>query len=271
MEKLKKKGSGHAALYIILLIAAVTVMLSIRMCRNSGQAAGQSQVIGGDTIAVGLQYSPVSFFMDGDSLGGFDYSLLKMIGLPVKIFPISTPEEGLVGLDEKRFDIVVADFPQSIADSGKFQFTVPAYLDRQVLVQLVDTVGAAPRITSVLELAGDTVYVTQGSPMRDRIENIARETGSEIFVEEVPTTSEKLLIRQALGEINGPVVVNEQVARSLAADYPLMDYSLQISFSQFQPWVLRHDEEKLTATVNSRLDSLKSTAAYQQLVDRYLK
>lgn len=270
MEKLKKKGSGHAALYIILLIAAVTVMLCIRMCRRA-DSTEQSFNVGGDTIAVALQYSPVSFFMDGDSLGGFDYSLLKLTGLPVKIFPISTPEEGLVGLNDNRFDMVVADFPQSIADSGKYQFTVPAYLDRQVLVQLVDSMGAAPRITSVLELGGDTVFVTQGSPMRDRIENIARETGSEIHVEEVPTTSEKLLIRQALGEIKGSVVVNEQVARSLAADYPLMDYSLQISFSQFQPWVLRHDEEKLTATINARLDSLKSTDAYRQLVDRYLK
>lgn len=270
MEKLKKKGHGHAVLYIILLIAAVTIMLSIRMCRR-GKEASESMAVGGDTIAVALQYSPVSFFMDGDTLGGFDYSLLKQLGLPIKIFPISTPEEGLVGLDEDRFDLVVADFPQSIADSGKYQFTIPAYLDKQVLVQMVDTAGTGSRIASVLELAGDTVYVTQGSPMRTRIENIARETGSEIFVEEVPTTSEKLLIKQAIGEINGPVVVNEQVARSLAADYPTMDYSLQISFSQFQPWVLRHDDAKLTETINGRLDSLKATPEYQKLVERYLK
>lgn len=266
MERLQKKGGSRIALYMILLVVAVGAMVSLRVCRQSAPSVDS----GGDSIRVALQYSPVSFFMDGDTLGGFDYTLLRMTGLPVKIIPVADPAEGLAGLDAGRYDMVVADLPQSVADSGRYAFTVPAYLDRQVLVQLTDSLGAAPRITSVLQLDGDTVYVTEGSPMADRLANIARETGSDIHVVEVPTTSEKLVISRVLGEIDGPVVVNEYVARSLAADYPRLDCSLQISFSQFQPWVVRASDTELLQTVDSRLDSLKSTPAYKALTARYL-
>ncbi len=266
MKRLQKKSGSRIALYMLLLVAATGAMIGLRYNRNGNSAVSDTS---GDTIAVAIQYSPVSFFMDSDSLAGFDYSLLKLTHLPVKIYPISNPGQGLDGLDRGLYDMVIADLPQSAADSGRYLFTTPAYIDRQVLVQLTDSAGAAPRITSVLQLDGDTVYVTQGSPMTDRICNMARESGTTIHVVEVPTTSEKLLISQVLGEIPGPAAVNEQVARSLAADYPALDYSLRISLSQFQPWVLRHDETALLHRVNSILDSLRTTSSYSALTDRY--
>ncbi len=92
-----------------------------------------------------------------------------------------------------------------------------------------------------------------------RIANISREIGGEIYVKELPVTSEKLLLTQTIGEIDH-VVVNEQVARSVLADnYPEFDYSMQISFSQFQPWALRLSDTAKAAAVNSRLDSIKAT------------
>lgn len=266
MERLQKKGGSKIALYIILLIVAVGAMVGIRHCRQSSAEVA----VGVDSMAVAIQYSPMSFFMDGDTLGGFDYTLLKLMKLPVKIYPITEPRQGLVGLEEGRYDMVIADLPQSAADSGKYLFTEPAYLDRQVLVQMVDSVGAKPEITSVLELDGDTVYVSKDSPMAERLRHIAREIGGEIHIEEIPITSEKLLLSQAIGEISGPVVVNQQIAKEMSADYPKMDYSLSISFSQFQPWVIRSGDEELLKKVNHLLDSVKSTPAYRQLSDRYL-
>ncbi len=266
MKRLEKKGGSRIALYLLLLVAAVCAMVSLRVCRPEHASAGGSDA---DPVRVAIQYSPVAFFVDGDTLGGFDYSLLQMTGLPVRIFPVSDPSEGLSGLEAGRYDMLIADMPQSVVDSGRYAFTVPAYIDRQVLVQLTDSVGAKPRITSVLQLSGDTVYVTKGSPMAGRLRNIARETGSEIHVVEVATTSEKLVIGRMLGDVGGPVVINERVAKALAEDYPRLDYSLQISFSQFQPWVVRASDRKLLDMVNARLDSLRGTPAYDRLVARY--
>ena len=84
-------------------------------------------------------------------------------------------------------------------------------------------------------------------------------------------TSEKLLLTQTIGEIDH-VVVNEQVARSVLADnYPEFDYSMQISFSQFQPWALRLSDTAKAAAVNSRLDSIKGNRGYSRLLSRYLR
>lgn len=264
MKRLEKKGGSRIALYLLLLVASVCGMVSLRVCRSSRSFG---DIAAGDTVRVAIQYSPVAFFMDGDSLGGFDYTLLKMTGLPVRIYPVTDPAEGLAGLDAGRYDMLIADMPQSMADSGQYAFTVPAYIDRQVLVQLADS--SSTHINSVLQLAGDTVYVTKGSAMAGRLENIAHEIGSEIHVMEIPTTSEKLVISLVLGDIDGPVVVNRHVAESLAEDYPQINYSLQISFSQFQPWVVRASDTSLLHTVDSRLDSIMNTPEYVQLVERY--
>ncbi|MDE6119623.1 MAG: transporter substrate-binding domain-containing protein [Muribaculaceae bacterium] len=268
MKRLEKKGGSRIALYMLLLVAAVCAMVSLRVCRQEHEHAS-AEVDGVKPVRVAIQYSPVTFFVDGDTLGGFDYTLLQMTDLPVRIFPVADPSEGLAGLEAGRYDLLIADMPQSVADSGLYAFTVPAYIDRQVLVQLTDSVGGEPHITSVLQLAGDTVYVTKDSPMAGRLRNIVRETGSEIHVKEVATTSEKLVIGRVLGDVGGPVVVNERVAQALAADYPRLDYSLQISFSQFQPWVVRASDGKLLDIVNARLDSIRDTPAYARLVARY--
>ena len=268
MKPLQPKSYGRVAVYIILLVATVAAMAGLRHYKI---ASGRNGAPGGDTLAVALQYSPVAFFMDGDTLAGLDYDLLKMLGIPFRIYPITSPAEGLQGLDEGRYDMVIADLPQSADLSDRYLFTVPAYLDRQVLVQKTDSVGAKPAVTSVLELIGDTVCTTAGSPMVGRIANISREIGGEIYVTELPVTSEKLLLTQTIGEIDH-AVVNEQVARSVLADnYPEFDYSMQISFSQFQPWALRLSDTAKAAAVNSRLDSIKATEGYSRLLSRYLR
>ncbi|MDE7388911.1 MAG: transporter substrate-binding domain-containing protein [Muribaculaceae bacterium] len=266
-QPFKKKSSGRVALYLILLAAVIGAMIGLRRCGSPSSSAATRPAA--DTIAVAIQYSPVSFCLEGDTLGGFDYSLLRLTGIPFRLYPVTDPREGLAGLADGRYDMLIADLPQSVADSSRFAFTVPAYIDRQVLVQTVDSAGAAPAVSSVLSLDGDTVYVTKDSPAAERMAHLAAETGSHIHVEQIATTSEKLLIMQALGQIPGPSVVNSQVARNLAADYPRLDHSLAISLSQFQPWVVRSSDRSLLSLVDSRLDSVSRTEAYAALMARY--
>ncbi len=97
MKPLQPKSYGRVAVYIILLVATVAAMAGLRHYKI---ASGRNGAPGGDTLAVALQYSPVAFFMDGDTLAGLDYDLLKMLGIPFRIYPITSPAEGLQGLDE---------------------------------------------------------------------------------------------------------------------------------------------------------------------------
>lgn len=262
MRQFEKKSAARIALLLLLLVAAVAAMAGLRRfgARTNSRPA--------DTLAVAMQYSPVSFFMDGDTLAGLDLDLLAALGIPYKIYPVATPHQGLDGLRRGTYDLVIADLPLSQELSEDYLFTVPAYLDRQVLVQTADS---ASRITSVLELIGDTVYVPAGSPAAERMANIAREVGGDITVMPMEQTSEKLVLMQALGQLPGPTVVNEKVARQIMADYPgRLDASMQISFTQFQPWALRPDDTLRVHLLNTRLDSLKSTPRYRALLSRYL-
>lgn len=251
MKKLEKKPGSRLLLYVLLLVVALGLMLSLRRCRSWGD---RGEPAAGDTLRVAMQYAPGSFYLSGDTIAGRDYEALRNLGIPYKIFPITNPAEGLDGLRNGRYDIVVADLPQTPDSTGELIYTSPVYLDRQVLVQRVDTPGAAPALTSTLQLRGQTVVVAEGSPMAARLRNLSHEIGGDINVVERPATSERLLLELALGADSVPLVVaNAALAAEVAADYPRLDASVPVSLTQFQPWVLRAADSTLRDTLNLRL------------------
>lgn len=271
MQPLKQRNN-HIALLFLLLILAVGAMVAIRQC-----SANRHRLIVGnepvDTINVALQYSPVSFYMQDDTLGGLDYDLLHIIAREhnqhFRYTPITTAREGLTGLETGRFDIVAANLPMTTALRDSFLVTDPVYADRQILIQLRDTTRHRKPIESALDLRGDTVYVTRHSPNVMRLKNLIREIGDTIYIKQVSATAEQLFIQVALNEI--PLaVINEQIAKSMSADYPQVDCTIGISFTQFQPWVLQKTEHALCDSLNSWLLRLKATEQYQNLLDRYL-
>lgn len=270
MQPLKKRNS-HIAILLLLLILAVGAMIALKKC----SACRHRYMCGtapGDTVNVALQYSPVSFYMKGDTLGGVDYDLLHIISrthdIHFRYTPVTTVAEGLAGLRAGRFDIVAANLPMTSALRDSFLVTEPVYSDRQVLIQLRDTTGHRKMVESTLGLRGDTVYVTRNSPNVERLQNLIREIGDTIYIREVPNTAEQLFIMTALGEIQ-LAVINEQIARSMSDDYPQVDYSTGVSFTQFQPWVLQKNEQALCDSLNSWLTQLKETPLYRELVKRY--
>lgn len=237
-------------LYVVLLVVTLGVMFSLRRCRQFEAAPVAAP---SDTLRVAIQYAPGSFYMQGDTLGGVDYDAIRALGLPYRLYPITNPAEGLAGLNEGRYDLVIADMPLTADSTAEYLFTEPVYVDRQVLVQRVAP-GAEPEVKSVVDLQEKTVCVPENSPMAARLKNLADEIGAPINIDERPVTSEKLLIELSHGHNNvNYAVVNESVAKELAADYPNLDYSLPVSLNQFQPWILRKDASALRDTLNARL------------------
>lgn len=254
MKQISPKPRSRVLLYLILLVAVVGLMMSLRNCRRG---LPQSVEPVGDTLRVAMQYAPGSFYLDGDSIAGRDYEALRRLGIPFRIYPVTNPAEGLAGLKEGRYDLVIGDMPQTADSAAEYIFTKPVYLDRQVLVQLTDTAGAVPAITSPLQLAGRTVCVAEDSPMVSRLQNLEREIGGKITLEERPVTSERLLMELALGADSVKLVVcNKTIAEEVARDYPRLNYSVAVSLTQFQPWVLRKDETALRDTIDSLLTRL---------------
>ena len=261
-------------IYVLLLVAAIGAMIALYRCSHG--KGGMLPIAQGenDTIDIALEYSPFSLYMYGDTLGGFNYELLKLIGqykgLKMEMHPMVNLGESLSLLDEGVYDIVVAQVPATVDFKRRYLFTDSIYLDRQVLVQLKDSLGKKS-VESQLDIAGKTVYVVDGSPAISRIENLSRELGDTIgVVRESRYGQEQLFLMVASGEIKF-AVISYKVASSMSAGYPDVDISTDVSFNQLQSWVLRKHSTALRDSLDVWLKELRQTPAYKEIYNRYFE
>lgn len=260
---------GQMILYGALLAVVVAFMVALSMCDKPLEALG-SQASGGDTLDIAIEYSPVTYYTYDDTLGGYNYDLLRLMsgknGCPMKFHPIVTLEKAIAGLADGRYDVLVAQFPMTAGDTSRFAFTDPIYIDQQVLVQR----RGSHAIHSQLDLAGDTVWVVKGSPMIQRIASLSREIGDTIYVHvDELYGPEQLMMMVSGGEIRY-AVVNRSIARAMASRLPNLDRSVAISLSQFQSWMVAKDRQGLCDSLNAWHNQVKlDTAAYLSLQRRY--
>ena len=269
---------GKLPILISLLILVLSSMWLLDRCSRSKDSpiANSFSHPGGDTIAVAIEMSPTSYFFSGDTAVGFDYEMLKAIAqahnLNLVFQPFAPVDYALDGLRNGDFDVVVATLPASGTLQKEFLSTNDVFVDRQVLVRLKDNARDSTEIVpSQLNLLKDTVWITDSSPFRDRLSNMSNELGDTIYVMSDPDyNAEQLVILTALGEIK-QAVVNETVAKKIAADYPQIDVSTPVSLSQFQPWLLQKSKTELRDSLNSWIEQFKLTPDYQQLTEKYFK
>ena len=249
----------------ILVVGVITTVTYYNDSKNH-PAYGYERARG-DTINVAIAYSPMSLYRYADTIGGFNYEMMRemsrMYGDKVKYFPVVSVDEALAKLRAGTFDIVMADIPMFASRREHYRFTIPVYTDRQVLVSR-DSV-----ISSPLQLAGQEVWVAAGSPARSRLENLSREIGDSIIIKVSPDYSaEQLVMLTARGEIPR-AVVNQEVARRLSAEYPDIRISDNISFSQFQSWILDRSSKALQDTLDSQIERFKKTPEYEALLNKW--
>lgn len=266
-----KPKKGQALIYVALLALVCASMLALRHCQGqpATSATASGKASGGDTIDVAIEYSPTTCYTYADTLGGFDYDLMRLIAQrPVKFHTIVSLEAALSGLDAGSYDVVVAQFPLTRSRKGKYLFTDAVYVDNQVLVQRRLRDGGLA-VRSQLDLAGDTVMIVAGSPMAERIASLSREIGDTIHtIAEREYGPEQLVMMVASGETRY-AVVNRAIAVAMAARVKGIDTSVAISMTQFQSWILRKDEGTLRDSLNTWLRAAKSNGAYSTLHKRY--
>lgn len=266
---------GKLPIFISLLILVLALMWLVGRCSraNEDSIAQQYQRPGGDTLSVAIELAPTSYAMSGDSIVGFDYEMLNAIAeehrLPIKFQPFAPIDYALKGLRNGNFDVVVANIPASKSLQDEFNLTYDVFTDRQVLVRLKNKNDSTDSQPDQFDLLGDTVWIASSSPFKERLSNLSQELGDTIFVKSDPEyNSEHLVLLTALSEIK-QAVVNESVAKRLAADYPELDMSTPISVAQFQPWIVNKDKIELRDSLNKWIEEYKLTPQYQELVKKY--
>ena len=268
---MKKPFLPHIALYLILIVLTLIAMGSLKHCGRTSSVPADTKS-GGDTIDVCIEYSPLSCYMYDDTVGGFEYDLLRMVArrgnLNLKFHTAVTLQKGLNGLDDGRYEILAARFPVTVESRDKYIFTDAIYLDSQALVQREDSLGNIA-VKTQLDLAGKTIYVVKDSPMENRLHALGREIGDTIYIrQEKEYNSEQLLIMVATGLIDY-AVVNTRDAATIASGYPNINTGTKISFTQFQSWTLPKDRTELRDSLNVWIAGIKETKEYKKLYNRY--
>lgn len=258
-------------IYVLLLVATGLVMGSIRTCSPSSLPMPRHGDSGGDTLDVAIIYGPLSYYMYADTLGGLNYDMIRIMARdmnrPVKFWPVVGINDGLTRLENGHYDML-ASLPSSFNFKSRFSCSESVFLDKLVLVQKVPA-GSSPKIASALDLADDSVYVAADSPAKLRLDNLSHEIGRPInIIEEKSLSDELLCVKVASGDIR-LAVVNEKTARNLAKEYPDLNFSSPVSFTQFQIWLSQRADTIFSEKVDNWLRDFKETPDYKTLNSRY--
>lgn len=261
----------------VLIVVAIVVLTAIGVGRRFGTgdstlAYSYTKPVG-DTLAVAIEMSPLTYCFPNDTAEGLDYEILCSIArkhnLVPAFYPIGELETAFSDLFEGKYDLLIASMPSTSTLKKHFNLSDAVYLDRQVLVQHVDSSDEG-YISSVEQLVGDTVYIVDGSPFGTRMRNLNRELGDSIHALTMPGQSaENLAMLTATGAIKR-AVVSEAAARRIATDYPELDISTPVSLSHFQCWAISPHDTLLTDSLNIWLRQFKESEQYKLLINKYL-
>lgn len=271
METKQKRFSITVILAIAVIVLGGTGM--IRRCvQGKGGVPREYVKPHGDTLAVAIEMSPLTYNMRNDTADGFDYQLLRSMaerhGRAVKFFPVSNLDAAFQGLHNHKYDLFVGSVASTSPLKDYFPLTEAVYVDRQVLVQQADSAGGRGPVLSQEQLIGDTVWVSQGSTSMTRLRNMSHELGDTVYVESLDYSPEQLVILTATGDVPR-AVVNKAIAERIAADYPLLDVSTPISLDQLQVWAVAPGDSALLDTINSWLSSSRGTDAFRALAKKF--
>ncbi len=264
----------HMATLVIAAIVVIGAMFLAQRCSHNRQLPfgdNTPQKSGGDTLDVAIEISPIAYSLADDTVSGLDYDILRDLSRlhnrPVKFHPFAPLSYAISGLESGAFDVVVSSLPSTSQLKQSLKLTDRIYLDREVLVQRKDS---RKFISTPDALGGDSVWIASGSPFRERLRNLSAEIGDTIYIcQDLQYTAEHLVMLIANGDIER-AVINEGIARQMAKNYPNIDISTPVSFTQFQVWALRGDNTALCDTLNAWMRDYRQTPRYQQLTEKYL-
>lgn len=272
-----KKTRKILLVYVILLVLVVVTMMNLWSYRQQKQPLSPRdypEISQEGVLRVVTEYNPTGYFVDGDTILGFQYELCQAIarvsGLEVQMHLEMTLDKSFDLLNRQAVDVIARNIPITTEIKEHYLFTEPIILNRQVLVQRTAKAnqGIQP-IRNQLHLGKKTLYLPKNSPALLRLRNLEHEIGDTIYVHEDELYSdEQLIIQVAKGDIDF-AVCNQQNAEQLLNQYPEIDIQTDISFTQLESWVMRSDSPLLRDSLNCWLERLKADGTYKKIYNQY--
>ncbi|MCD7974152.1 MAG: transporter substrate-binding domain-containing protein [Candidatus Azobacteroides sp.] len=272
-------------IYIGLLAIVIILMLLLKDCgkqtskpvySHEPEKRDLQEIKEEGILRVVTAYNQIGYFINGDTISGFQYDLInlfgKKAGLQVEIHPEMDLLKSILGLEIGNYDIIARNITITAELREKLNFTEPIILNKQVLVQRTAEYnnGTEP-IRNQLDLAKKTLYVPENSPSLLRINNLSSEIGDTVYVEEMKKyESEQLIILVAKGDIDY-AVCDALIAQKMKPRFPEIDIQTDISFTQLNAWAVRKESTELLDSLNSWIKELKENNEIEKIQNKYTK
>lgn len=243
--------------------------LAIQQAKNTAyHPRSWQEILASDTLRAVCPYNSIDYYVEEDTIKGFQYELIQAFGqshhLYVQVIPEMDLHKQLLGLTRGQYDLAIGAIASTQAVKDTLLMTRPLLQTQQVLIQ-----RKPGTVHSLLDLAGDTIFIPVNSPAVKRIHHLSEEIGDSIHVVEVAGYGEEQLMAMvAAGEIS-LTVCNLQTASVLMDSLPQLAGLMPISFTQFYAWGIPKHNPELREALNKWIDSIKDTRWYKTLYHQY--
>lgn len=272
---MKKKGLRYVLIALAIAIGLIWLNSTPKESYN-GTPRQYKEIISSGVLRAVTEYNAVSYHVDQDTtLSGFDYEILREFAqsknLRLQVVPEMNFSERLTGIANGRYDILAVSTPITSRTNDTLLFTHPLLRAKQVLVQRKKTDDAdSSFISNQLQLAGKRLYVVKNSPALLRIHNLMNEIADTIYVEEVEKYGPEQLLAMVAGKDIDYAVCDETIARTALKNFPDLDISIDIGFTQLYAWGVSKQSTELLDTLNAWLDAYIHTKEYKTIKNKYI-
>ena len=248
-----KKWKKLLWIYLILLAMVVVTMFSLWESSHQPIVRDYPEIEKEGVLRVTTEYSPTSYYIDGDSILGLQYELCQAIakvsGLEVQLNLEMSLTKSFLDLESGEIDVIARNIPITTENKELYLFTDPIWLNKQVLVQRTEKAnGGIKPIHNLEEEIGDTIYTHE----------------DELY------SDEQLIIMVAKGDIDF-AVCDQQSAKKMKERFPQIDISTDISFTQLQSWAIRKESPILLDSLNLWLRKAKESDNFKKIFQHYYK
>ncbi|MGL5787179.1 MAG: transporter substrate-binding domain-containing protein [Bacteroidales bacterium] len=266
-------------LYIFLLAVIIVAMVAVRNYSSDKEEVTHRdlpEIRQEGILRMAADYNSVELHAQADSMAGFQYELARAFsdftGVEIEIYPVSSIEESLDGLNANKYDIVARLIPVTVQLKEQFNASKPFVTSKHVLVQrLPEGDNDSLLIRNQLYLAGKELHIAKNSSVYTRLANLMKEIGDTIYVVEDPLYQDEQLIQMVSMNLIDYAVVDEHIAKRIQADYPNVDIKTDISFAQLNSWITRKDSPVLMDSINSFVEQFKNSNKFKELKKHYLR
>lgn len=229
------------------------------------------RIIQKERIRVITTGDELGFVAKSDTVYGFQYELMKAFAQSIGVELVVVVENDLYKaiemLTKAKVDLIASFIPVSGVVSNRVLLTEPLQVNRHMLVQ--STKDSSELIRKQYELAGQVISLPNNAAEYLLVKHLSDQIADSVYVSGVKNATVSSLVKQvAEGKIKF-TLCSERYAKRLQTRYPMLSFSLPMSFQQAYAWAVAPEAVLLQAKLNEFLADYIGSQAYWDIYRKY--